>query len=168
MEKIYGTKQRQDGLIHIGRTKWVLFYGFGKDDEASESGWEYRHTFDHNPTLSEVKELIISTINTATQEKIVNGFIWNEKPIYLSAENQLNFAAIERSGNIPYPLTLKINEQEDGTPIYQTFENASDFVAFSQAASLYVIETVQSGWVEKDNVDWTVFNLNSSNNEKVD
>ena len=52
--------------------------------------------------------------------------------------------------------------------IYHTFENASDFVAFSQAASLYVIETVQSGWEEKDNVDWTVFNLNSSNNEKVD
>ncbi len=31
-----------------------------------------------------------------------------------------------------------------------------------------MIETVQSGWEEKDNVDWTVFNLNSSNNEKVD
>ena len=123
MEKIYGTKQRQDGLIHTGRTKWILFYGFGKDDEASERGWEYRHTFDHSPTLSEVKELIISTINTATQEKIVNGFIWNEKPIYLSAENQLNFAAIERNKNIPYPLTLKINEQEDGTPIYYTFDN---------------------------------------------
>lgn len=159
MEKIFGTKQRQDGLIHTGRTKWTLFYGFGKDDEASERGWEYRHTFDHSPTLSEVKELIISTINTATQEKIVNGFIWNEKPIYLSAENQLNFAAIERNKNIPYPLTLKINEQEDGTPIYYTFENVDEFISFSQAMSLYVIETVQNGWKEKDSVDWTVFNI---------
>ena len=167
MEKIYGTKQRQDCLVCTGRSKWILFYGFGID-EKSGSGWEYRHTFDHKPTLSEVKELIVSAINRTTEEKIINGFVWNGKPIYLSSENQLNFAAIERSGNIPYPLTLKINEQEDGTPIYHTFENASDFVAFSQAASLYVIETVQSGWEEKDNVDWTVFNLNSSNNEKVD
>ncbi|EOA56536.1 hypothetical protein [Phocaeicola massiliensis] len=47
MEKIYGTKKRQDCLVRTGRSKWILFYGFGKDDENSENGWEYRHTFDH-------------------------------------------------------------------------------------------------------------------------
>ena len=45
MEKIYGTKKRQDCLVRTGRSKWILFYGFGKDDENSENGWEYRHTF---------------------------------------------------------------------------------------------------------------------------
>lgn len=159
MEKIYGTKQRQDCLVHTGRSKWMLFYGFGKDEEASENGWEYRHTFDHKPTLSEVKELIILAINTTTQEKIVNGFIWKEKPIYLSTENQLNFAAIERSANIPFPLTLKINEQEGGTPIYHIFKDAEEFTAFYNAVSLYLIETVQAGWREKDSIDWTVFNV---------
>lgn len=159
MEKIYGTKQRQDCLVRTGRSKWILFYGFGKDDDKSESGWEYRHTFDHKPTLSEVKELIISAINKATNEKIVNGFIWNEKKIYLSAENQLNFAAIERSRSISYPLKIKINETEDGMPIYHVFENADDFIAFSRAASLYVVDMVQNGWMEKDSVDWTKFNL---------
>ena len=88
-----------------------------------------------------------------------NGFVWNKKQIYLSTENQLNFSAIERSENIPYPLTLKINEQEDGTPIYHTFENADDFIAFSQSVCAYVIKTVQDGWREKDSVDWTMFNL---------
>jgi hypothetical protein len=159
MEKIYGTKQRQDGLMHIGRSKWILFYGFGKDDEKSESGWEYRHTFDHKPTLSEVRELVISAINNTTNERIINGFIWNDKPIYLSIENQLNFAAIERSKNIPFPLTLKINEQVDGTPIYHTFENADDFTAFYQMITLYITETIQNGWREKDNVDWSVFKI---------
>lgn len=71
MEKIYGTKKRQDCLVRTGRSKWILFYGFGKDDENSENGWEYRHTFDHKPTLSEVKELVVSAINTATEEKII-------------------------------------------------------------------------------------------------
>lgn len=120
MEKIYGTKQRQDCLVRTGRSKWILFFGFWKDDEKSESGWEYRHTFNRKPTLSEVKEIVVSAINKTTEEKIINGFVWNKKPIYLSPENQLNFSAIERSENIPYPLTLKINEQEDGTPIYHT------------------------------------------------
>ena len=49
-----------------------------------------------------------------------------------------------------------------------TFENADDFIAFSQAACAYVIKTVQEGWKEKDEVDWTVFNLKSNNDEKVD
>jgi hypothetical protein len=128
----------------------------------------HRHIFDHKPTLSEVKELVVSAINTATEEKIINGFVWNGKAVYLSPENQLNFSAIERSEKIPYPLILKINEQEDGTPIYHTFENADDFIAFSQAACAYVIKTVQEGWKEKDEVDWTVFNLKSNNDEKVD
>ncbi|MFT0269750.1 hypothetical protein ACMSF4_01440 [Bacteroides thetaiotaomicron] len=159
MEKIYGTKQRQDCLVRTGRSKWILFFGFWKDDEKSESGWEYRHTFNRKPTLSEVKEIVVSAINKTTEEKIINGFVWNKKPIYLSPENQLNFSAIERSENIPYPLTLKINEQEDGTPIYHTFENADDFIAFSQSVCAYVIKTVQDGWREKDSVDWTMFNL---------
>jgi hypothetical protein len=103
MEKIYGTKQRQDCLVRTGRSKWILFFGFWKDDEKSESGWEYRHTFNRKPTLSEVKEIVVSAINKTTEEKIINGFVWNKKPIYLSPENQLNFSAIERSENIPYP-----------------------------------------------------------------
>ena len=37
MEKIYGTKQRQDCLVRTGRSKWILFFGFWKDDEKSES-----------------------------------------------------------------------------------------------------------------------------------
>lgn len=159
MEKIYGTKQRQDCLVRTGRSKWILFFGFWKDDEKSESGWEYRHTFNRKPTLSEVKEIVVSAINKTTEEKIINGFVWNKKQIYLSTENHLNFSAIERSENIPYPLTLKINEQEDGTPIYHTFENADDFIAFSQSVCAYVIKTVQDGWREKDSVDWTMFNL---------
>ena len=60
MEKIYGTKQRQDCLVRTGRSKWILFFGFWKDDEKSESGWEYRHTFNRKPTLSEVKEIVVS------------------------------------------------------------------------------------------------------------
>lgn len=63
--------------MRIGRSKWILFFGFWKDDEKSESGWEYRHTFNRKPTLSEVKEIVVSAINKTTEEKIINGFVWN-------------------------------------------------------------------------------------------
>lgn len=116
MEKIYGTKQRQDCLVRTGRSKWILFFGFWKDDEKSESGWEYRHTFHRKPTLSEVKEIVVSAINKTTEEKIITGFVWNKKQIYLSTENQLNFSAIERSKNIPYPLTLKSTNRKMARP----------------------------------------------------
>lgn len=32
MDKIYGASIRQDGLQKVGRNRWDLFYGFGKDD----------------------------------------------------------------------------------------------------------------------------------------
>ena len=38
MEKIYGSPIRQDGLMKVGRNRWDLFYGFGKDDD-NEVGW---------------------------------------------------------------------------------------------------------------------------------
>lgn len=160
MEKIYGIKERQDCLMRVGQSKWILFYGFGKDDETSDTGWEFRHTFNYKPHLSEIKELVISAINSFTSDKIVKGFVWNNQPVYLSIENQLNYAAIERCKDIQFPLVLKINEQVDGTPIYQTFENAEDFHVFSQAIAMHITETVQKGWYEKDNVDWSAFTIN--------
>lgn len=154
MEKIYGTQERQDCLIHTGRNKWTLFYGYGEDGGASESGWEYRHTFTHRPSADEIKELVVAAINAVTAEKILSGFVWNGQRVYLSKENQLNFAAIERSESVAYPLSIKVGEGTDGSAEYMTFAEKKDFVAFSQAASLYVIECVQAGWQEKDNVDW--------------
>lgn len=154
MEKIYGTKERQDSILQTGRNKWTLFYGFGKDDEASESGWEYRHTFARKPSLEEIKELVVTAINARTEEKILNGFEWAGKSVYLSKENQLNFAAIERSEGVTYPLSIKVSEDADGSAEYMTFATKQDFVEFSQAASLYVLSCVQEGWTEKDSVDW--------------
>ena len=115
-----------------------------------------------------LEEYNAGIVLTGTEIKSIRAGKASLEEAYFSPENQLNFSAIERSEKIPYPLILKINEQEDGTPIYHTFENADDFIAFSQAACAYVIKTVQEGWKEKDEVDWTVFNLKSNNDEKVD
>lgn len=163
MEKIYGTKERQDCLVRIGRTKWMLFYGFGKDSESSESGWEYRHTFDHKPTLSEIRELIISTIDTATQEKIVRGFVWNDISVYLSTENQFNFKAAydmaEMSQGETLPVKFKLGEDEAGHPIYHEFTSIDDIRDFYSKAMNHINQTLNDGWTEKDAVNLSVFTI---------
>lgn len=36
--KVYGTKERNDGLLRLSDDHYVLFYGFHKDNESDESG----------------------------------------------------------------------------------------------------------------------------------
>jgi hypothetical protein len=153
MDKIYGTTVRQDGLYKVGRRAYMLFYGLYTDDKGST--YEYRHSFDHKPTWDEVKAVLIETINAQTKEKILNGFTWNDMKVWLSEDNQRNFMMINNYG--VYPLQMKINEAEDGSPIYHTFADANEFNDFSKLASQYVIETLYQGWTEKDQLDAATF-----------
>ncbi len=154
MEKIYGTTQRQDGLQRIGKSKWQLYYGFY---EADGSTYEYRHTFTHKPSLEEIKELVRDAIDAETKDKIVNQFEYDGIKVWLTDEKQRNYASIENNEDIAYPLTLKLNEEADATPIYHTFQTREEFVKFSKAAFAYILKTISDGWKEKDSVDWSVF-----------
>ena len=58
MNKIYGATERQDGLYKIGRNKWELIYGFGKDSEDEEVGYNYRERFDYKPAADEIKAVV--------------------------------------------------------------------------------------------------------------
>lgn len=161
MEKIYGTSQRQDCLRRTGRTKWVLFYGFGRDDESSETGWEYRHIFDHKPTLPEVKTVIISAINAATDDKILRGFVWRDEPVWLSTENQFNYKAaydlaVQTNGA---SLPVKFKFGTDNAPAYHTFDNIDELRDFYSRAVAHVQQALDAGWEEKDNVNWGSFEL---------
>ena len=90
MDKIYGASIRQDGLQKVGRNRWDLFYGFGKDED-NEMGYNWRTSFDHQPTIEEVKETITAQISTNTQKAIIEGYKWKEHLVWLSSENQANY-----------------------------------------------------------------------------
>lgn len=152
MEKIYGATDRQDGLYKIGRKKYQLIYGFGKDADTDETGFNYRLTFDHKPTADEVRKAITSTIDAETEEKVITGFEYDGVRCWLSLTNQQNYSHILSNPSQEYPLELKLNEEEDGTPIYGTFATADEFKEFSRAASEYMINTVIAGWRKKDAV----------------
>lgn len=156
MEKIYGTTQRQDGLQRIGKNKWLLYFGHY---ETEDGNYEYRHTFNHKPTMDEIKQLVRDTIDAETREKIVNRFEYDGTKVWLSDEKQRNYASIENNESIEFPLTLKLNEEADATPIYHKFETREDFIKFSKDASAYIIKTITDGWKEKDSVDWSAFDI---------
>lgn len=43
--------------------------------------------------------------------------------------------------------------------MYYTFETREDFIKFSKEASAYILNAIMDGWKEKDNIDWSVFDL---------
>lgn len=161
MRKIYGATERQDGLYKIGRNKWELIYGFVKDDVETESGYNYRERYDHEPSLDEVKSTIISQINADTDAKILNGYEWNGISVWLSTENQINFKAaydlaVQTNGSL-LPVIFKLGEDADGNPKYYTFDDIDTFTDFYVGAVRHITTCIQEGWAEKDSINLDAF-----------
>lgn len=134
-------------------TQIVICYGL-KQVEGELYEWhEIYLPKTQNATLSLdiVKIAILNDINSRVKTAIISGFVWNEKPVWLSEENQLNFS------QAVVPATLKIGEQEDGTPIYETFDTKTTLKAFNDACSLWRQQCLSEGYSEKDAIDWTPY-----------
>lgn len=157
MEKIYGTTQRQDGLQRIGRNKWLLYYGYYETEGGS--AYEYRHTFDHKPSLDEIKAVVIKQINADTDQRILSGFVWNDKPVWLSTENQFNYKAAYdiavQTGGATLPVKFKFGT--DNEAIYHKFETLEELSDFYIKCLAYVQQVLAECWDEKEDIDWSVY-----------
>lgn len=100
------------------------------------------------PSFEQAKTAILADINERVKAKIIGGFVWNDKPVWLSEENQMNFA------QAVVPATFKIGEQADGTPIYQEFTTKTELKNFVEACVTYKQQCLTDGWTEKDGIDW--------------
>lgn len=158
MEKVYGSPKRQDGLYKVGRNKYEIIYGFGKDREDDKTGWNYRHRFNHRPTLDEIREVINAQINADTDAKILTQFKWNGKQVWLSPENQMNFKAAYdlsvQTNGATLPIKFKLGEDSEGAPVYHTFTTLTAFTDFYTKAVAHVVGCLNDGWQEKDGVDY--------------
>ena len=148
--------ERKDQLVQIGHKNWLLIFGFDNDEELG--GYNWRKNYDHMPTKSELKTDVESLVNSRTDEKILSGFVWNGKPVWLSMENQLNFKAsydlAVQSGGATLPVTFKLGEDENGNAVYHTFKTMDDFSDFYSKAVRWVNVSISEGWKEKDSVDY--------------
>ena len=134
-------------------TRITICYGLKKVDSKLYEWHEIYlpKTQNANISLDIVKTAILNDINSRVKTAIISGFVWNEKPVWLSEENQLNFS------QAVVPATLKIGEQADGTPIYETFETKTALKAFNEACTQWKQQCLAEGWNEKDNFDWTPY-----------
>lgn len=140
-------------VVRTEGTQIVISYGLKK---LSGDLYEWHEvslnkTSTNALTLDIVKTAILGDINSRVKTAIISGFVWNEKPVWLSEENQLNFS------QAVVPATLKIGEQADGTPIYETFDNKTDLKAFNEACTLWKQQCLSEGYNEKDSIDWSPY-----------
>ena len=123
-----------------------------KQTEESPDGVTFiQHQFDYKPTMAEVKAFVLEVIDEQVKLKIISGMVWQEKPVWLSVENQLNFA------HATAPVTLKIGEDADMAAIYHEFQTAAELEAFNAACNAWKQQCLTDGWSEKDAVDWEAY-----------
>ena len=168
MEKVFG-KKGEFFPIKEDASRIVIGYGFEAVDKNNATWYEvYLYKKQTSQiSLEIVKNAIINDINKRTDEKIVSGMVWKPKlggepiPVWLSTENQFNFKsaydlAVQKQG-ATLPVTFKMGEDEEGNPIYHTFETMEDADDFYLHAMAYIKTTLAAGWSEKDSIDWTPY-----------
>jgi len=161
MNKTSG-KQCTYAPIKQDASRIVISYGFKPVEGTDMAEWREVVIYKKQAsamTLADVKEAIIGDINRHVKEAIISGFTYEGNPVWLSEENQLNFS------QAAIPATLKIGEQQDGTPIYKTFSDAADLKAFNDACSLWRQECLSAGYKTKDGIDWAPYEALFPTNE---
>lgn len=158
MKQTFGATERHDQLIVYGKgKKAILIYGYG---EENDQGYDWRHEFTHKPTKREVIQTIEDHVDGLTDQKILDGFIWEdndgiERKVWLTAENQRNFseahrlAALQGAKNYE-PITFKISQDENHCAKYRTFDTWNELNTFYVSAFAYIKQVLAEGWLEKD------------------
>lgn len=125
-------------------------------------GWEstdtctYMYEYIVNPSINQIKQMIIDWYNKQTDEKILSGFVWNDMPVWLSTENQFNYKAAYdlavQTQAQTLPVTFKFGDNNN--PVYYTFETMGEFTDFYTKAMTYINTCLQEGWTKKDSINW--------------
>ena len=159
MEKIIGLIERY-ASVKEERGRWIISYGFEKVDDGINAAWYEVYFYKKQvskPSFEMVKNAILEDINSQTDYKILTGLVWNDKPIWLSKENQFNFSEGERKAKDNpsiLPVTYKIGQDSDGNPVYHTFTTVEEITDFYDTCFAYINQCLNEGWQRKDSIDW--------------
>lgn len=112
------------------------------------------------PDPAAIRDAIESVINEHTRRKITEGFFYDFENgrgpcrVWLSTENQANYAAYLKAVELgAESITLKV-ENAAGTVCYALVK-AADYPRFYLAMVQHIQSQVQSGWAQKDSIDYT-------------
>lgn len=154
MEKVYGAIGRQDGLYKIGRNKWELIFGFGKDNEEDQSGWNYRQRFTSKPSLDEIKEIITAQIEADFSERLRAGFDWHGKRVEYSEERKSDFTGLItglQAGLFQLPLTMNLS---DTALVLHEFTSIEEVGEVAAGICSHKTTVTNAKWLEKSSINW--------------
>lgn len=163
MNKVYGNKS-EFAPIRYDRSRLIVSYNLQPLEDEVHATWNeiYFYKKPHPYVINEeIKEAILADINAQTDENILKGFVWENKKVWLSGENQFNFKAAydlaiqTEGGNLP--IKFKLGEEEDGTPVYHTFDTLIELQDFYTKAIGYINQCLNKGWELKDSIDWSKY-----------
>lgn len=166
MNKIYGLISDY-APVKEDASRFVISYGMIPEADGEHATWKEIDFYKKQgkPNLAKIKEAVRADINAATDERIVKGFVWNGINVWLSKENQDNFDVAQRvavsNPEVILPVTFKLGEDENGDPVYHTFESAEELTDFYLQAVAYVNTQLVAGWAEKDSIDWSPYDPNA-------
>ena len=144
--KVLGGRERNDRLIEISGSEYLLIYGCQTD------GSQWRKYYGHRPTAAELKADITALVNAEAERRITGGFTLDDGTrVYLPLEMQLNFLAARLDGTA---LTMKIGEKPDGSPTYRTFTGAAQLDDFRSLVRRHIQSVREWAWAEKDGIDY--------------
>lgn len=146
-------KQQDFALIRTEGTQIVISYGLQQVEGNLYEWHEVSLPKKQNAQLNfqMVKDAIIADINERITAQIIGGMTFEEKPVWLSIENQINFSQAAA------PCRLKIGEEEDSTPVYHFFDTKASLKAFNDACLTWKNECLESGRAEKEGIDWAPY-----------
>lgn len=150
MERIFGASAPQNGVVKVSEKSFILFYGYG---EENGNGYNYRHRFDHMPSVEELRSVIEEHINKLTQDSILTGYVWNGKTVWLSNENQQNYTNDFLTKNLPVKVRVYGNESDTVGEVV-SIESLEELDVFYQGMVRHVRECLENGWAEKDSLDY--------------
>lgn len=158
MNKVCGNQQ--DYIpVREDRSRYVISYGL-KEAPNNLYCWYEIYIYKKQKSyisFQDVKDAILDDINSQTDYKILTGLVWNDKPVWLSTENQFNFSEGERKAKDNpsiLPVTYKIGQDADGNPVYHTFTTVEEIVGFYDVCFAYINQCLNEGWQRKDGIDW--------------
>ena len=151
LESSYSPIKKRNGTIVVSYGKELLSEEGQSNDESDEKVvCFYQTTYRGKPSMSTIIKDILEDIDLRAQEEIRNGFVYNEKPVYLSVENQLNFSAaynLAKTSNMLEPITLRVS-----TNNYITFTDIKSIEQFVSSCTRYINNILQNFWQIKEGI----------------
>ena len=133
----------------------------GNKTESNVGTWS-EHVFKKKPSLSQIKDFILSEINKRTDELILSGFTWKNRQVWLSTENQFNYTAAYdlavQTNGANLPQVFKFGSAKN--PEYYKFNTLEELQDFYTKATSYVNQCLAVGWAKKDAIDWDLYKIN--------